>query len=168
MSDANQKSIYINRDKVNTQGGRRYLLVYTDNLNIAYQKMEGKKCFGLYLYLLERMPHFYNGEKINSAPKQFELSAVAVNNEIGMSRTTYNRAVEELINLGFLELLQGNTYIFHEMPKQYRPQTIQEYEEEKIITIEETEKIMKERQREQIKQSIEEKTSLWDNLKSDC
>lgn len=158
MSVPNQKLILLERNKVDTtQKRRRYLMIYTDNLNTAYSIMGGEKCFGLYLYLLERIPHLYDGQPIPNAPPKFELSQTHVEEEMGMSKSTYARSIEKLISLGFLEPIQGNLYQFYEMPKQYRPRTLDEYnhdEEIKCLSIADANKILKERHDEQLRKQV--------------
>lgn len=158
MSVPNQKLILIDREKVNTvQKGRRFLMVYTDNINMAYNIMNGEKCFGLYLYLLECMPHFYNEKPVDNMPPKFELSGSAIQDELGMTKPTYQRSIDKLIELGFLKHIKGNLYYFYEMPQQYRVKTYEEYkheEELKEISIEEAQKILKNRQDEELKRQI--------------
>lgn len=47
----------------------------------------------------------------------FALSPVAVKNEIGMARSTYNDQFHRLVEKGYLVNRSGNTYDFYEVPQ---------------------------------------------------
>ena len=157
MSVANQKLITLDRIRVDMkQTGRQYLAVYRDNLFQVYQILEGKKSFGIYLYLLSQKPHYYNGKREPNNNSYFELSPIAIKEELGISKTTYLTAVKELEELGFLENTKGNTYRFYELPQRYKAKSYEKFKEDRIITIDEQEKYLKEKYEEELRANVRE------------
>lgn len=59
----------------------------------------------LYLYLAKNEPDY-----------EFGMSPKALENKYGVSKSTYYRARDELIELGYLEELQDKSLRFREMP----------------------------------------------------
>ena len=62
--------------------------------------------FGLYLYLASNKDGYL-----------LELSAAAVEREIGIKKTAYHTALKDLEEKGYLKKEQGNTYAFSPSPK---------------------------------------------------
>lgn len=60
----------------------------------------------LYLYLAANADNY-----------QFALSPAAIQNALGMPRTTYRDQIRNLINKGYLVECGGNRYDFYEIPK---------------------------------------------------
>lgn len=148
MSEPNQRFLYLDREKVNTQQSeRKYLLIYQDNINLAYKILKGEKAFGIYLYLVEQLPHTYQSKKNSPTPPVFCLYAANIQQQLGITDSTYNRGIKKLIELGFLVDLGKNHYYFYEMPAQYRPQTLQEFENKERIELSLEEALKKEQQR---------------------
>lgn len=107
----NQKVIKVNKEPCNKNN--LYAMYNLDALLYAMQDLKGET-FKMWCYLNK-----------NQQGYTFALSKVdAVQWGIG-SKSSYDRAIGELINKGYLVAIEDNKYNFFEMPK----------EEEIIITV---------------------------------
>lgn len=107
----NQKTIRIEKEQANKDNP--YAIYNLNALKAAMLDLKGE-AFKLWCYLDK-----------NQNGYTFALSKVdALNWGIG-SKSSYDRAVKELIEKGYLENVSGNSYNFYELPK----------EEEMIITV---------------------------------
>ena len=96
VSYPNQKIVTIHKDKYYQD----FLQVGKDEWMYAYSTLN-RGAFGLYLYLCGNM----NGYR-------FALSSVAVQNALDVSDSTYRRAVESLLEAGYL-IMDGNKHVLH-------------------------------------------------------
>lgn len=101
MSVPNQKIIRIEKDKYQS----RFLQIGDEQWKKAFQSMR-PTVFGLYLYLASNKDGYL-----------LELSAAAVEREIGIKKTAYHTALKDLEEKGYLKKEQGNTYAFSPSPK---------------------------------------------------
>lgn len=101
MSVPNQKVIRIEKDKYQS----RFLQIGDEQWKKAFQSMR-PTVFGLYLYLASNKDGYL-----------LELSAAAVEREIGIKKTAYHTALKDLEEKGYLKKEQGNTYTFSPSPK---------------------------------------------------
>ena len=97
---ANQKTVTIHKEKYNQD----FLQVGKDEWMAAYDKLP-RGAFGLYLYLCGNM----NGYRLG-------LSSAAVQDALGVSDSTYRRAIESLLENGYL-LQVGSDKNLHFYPK---------------------------------------------------
>lgn len=101
MSVPNQKTIRIEKDKYQS----KFLQIGDEQWKKAFQSMK-PTVFGLYLYLASNKDGYL-----------LELSAAAVEREIGIKKTAYHTALKDLEEKGYLKKEQGNTYAFSPSPK---------------------------------------------------
>lgn len=101
MSVPNQKIIRIEKDKYQS----KFLQIGDEQWKKAFQSMR-PTVFGLYLYLASNKDGYL-----------LELSAAAVEREIGIKKTAYHTALKDLEEKGYLKKEQGNTYAFSPSPK---------------------------------------------------
>lgn len=101
VSVPNQKIIRIEKDKYQS----RFLQIGDEQWKKAFQSMR-PTVFGLYLYLASNKDGYL-----------LELSAAAVEQEIGIKKTAYHTALKDLEEKGYLKKEQGNTYAFSPSPK---------------------------------------------------
>lgn len=97
---ANQKTVTIHKEKYHQD----FLQVGKDEWMAAYDKLP-RGAFGLYLYLCGNM----NGYRLG-------LSSAAVQDALGVSDSTYRRAIESLLEEGYL-IQDGNNKNLHFYPK---------------------------------------------------
>lgn len=97
---ANQKIVYIHKEKC----ANDFLQVKNDYWRYA-SKVLKYGTFKLYLELAG-----------NSDGFKYRLSKVGSENNLGISKNVYYRAVEELIEKGYLVEASGNTYNFYTVP----------------------------------------------------
>lgn len=97
MSAPNQKIVIINRRKVD----RNFLQIGILDWQLAYKALK-PAAFGIYLYLAS-----------NADGYKLELSQAAIENALGIKKTTYYEALKQLESAGYLELLKNNTYNFY-------------------------------------------------------
>lgn len=114
MSVANQKSVLIKKEKYQ----QNFLQIGIDEWKTAF-KIMAPNTFGLYLYLSGNANEF-----------RLELSFQAVNNELGMSRSSYDRAIRELKEKGYMNRIQGNMYSFSPKVKKGPPYVIHDWSKE--------------------------------------
>lgn len=98
----NQKIIKIEKPKV----GAGFLQISKEDWQEAFQTL-GQSAFGLYLYLANNNDGF-----------RIALSPVAVKKAIGISESTYRRAIQELIESAYLTLEKNNSYVFTTVPNE--------------------------------------------------
>ncbi|MBS7298565.1 MAG: hypothetical protein KIG65_05730 [Eubacteriales bacterium] len=97
----NQKIIHINRESFD---GKQFLGILKENWYAANKDLSP---YGLVLYL------YIAG---NADGYNLALSQVAAE-EAGITKTTYHKYLNELINKGYLVQRSGNVYDFYEVPK---------------------------------------------------
>lgn len=98
----NQKVIKTIKSKV--ENG--FLQVNKEDWQEAFKTL-GQSAFGLYLYLANNNDYF-----------RLALSPVAVRKAIGISESTYRRAINELIENAYLTQEKNNTYVFTTVPNE--------------------------------------------------
>lgn len=99
---ANQKIIIIDKSD---EKDDNYLQIYNkDWIQASKDMIYGT--FKLYLYLASNNDGF-----------RFALSQRAVKNKLGISKAAYHKAVDQLIDMGYLNLEYGNTYKFTISPQ---------------------------------------------------
>lgn len=96
MSVPNQKIVKIQKEKYTSH----FLQIGIDEWEEAFKSM-APNTFGVYLYLSGNANDF-----------QLELSQAAISNELGMSKSSYVRAINELKELGYLRIISGNIFSF--------------------------------------------------------
>ena len=100
----NQNVIIIHREAPQ----RDFLQIKNENwTNFLINSKNDYPALALYLYLASNM----NGYKL-------ALSPVAINNAIGMARSTYYKKIQLLKDLGYIIEKQGNILEFYETPQQ--------------------------------------------------
>lgn len=104
MTNPNQKTIKVAKEKCDKNN--LYAMYNLDALQHAMIDLKGET-FKLWCYINK-----------NQNGYTFALSMVdAIKWGVG-SKSSYNRAVKELIDKGYLVLVSGNCYNFFELPKQ--------------------------------------------------
>ena len=106
MSVPNQKIIKINKPQYTDS----FLTVGIDEWQRAFQELRQPSAFALYLYLAGNRDGF-----------SLELSQEAIKNSLGISKSTYHRAIDELIDKGYLTEVSGNLLSFHTSPADGTP-----------------------------------------------
>ena len=103
MSVPNQKKIIIERSSDLVK--KDYLKVSNENLNLAMYDLK-PSAFMLWIYFCDNQ----NGYHLDLYPVDFT-------NKTGLSRSTYDRAFEELENKGYLKKSKNkkNLYLFNEV-----------------------------------------------------
>ena len=101
----NQKTVRVHRPKYESN----FLLIGHEDWTAACKNLSSST-FKLFLYLADNM----DGYKL-------ALSRVAVNDEIGISDSSYKRAVNELTAKGYIVQERGNSYNFYIVPVQIGP-----------------------------------------------
>lgn len=103
MSVPNQKKIIIERHSDKTR--ENYLKISNESLNLAMYNLK-PSAFMLWIYFTDNS----NGYKLDLYPVNFI-------NKTGLSRSTYDRAFEELEEKGYLikSKSQNNLYLFSEI-----------------------------------------------------
>lgn len=119
---ANQKTIIVHRDKVEQNGKRQYLIVYSDRLDQAARTLSsvGLK---LYLYLLTNK----DGYEKDYSPKHFA-------DVYGVSIESARKAPQNLIDNGYLVIRDGNKLDFYEEPQQTEELEIDIVEEKRYVS----------------------------------
>ena len=97
----NQKKVCIHREIAKTD----FLGIKNENWQAAARDLRPHALL-LYLYLASNADNY-----------TLALSPVAVQEAIGMPRSTYNDQIQNLINKGYLVLSHGNTFDFYEVPQ---------------------------------------------------
>lgn len=96
-----QKRVCVHREIAKTD----FLGIKNENWQAAARDLRPHALL-LYLYLASNADNY-----------TLALSPVAVQEAIGMPRSTYNDQVQNLINKGYLVLSHGNTFDFYEVPQ---------------------------------------------------
>ena len=104
MSYPNQRIIKLKPTSVKNAKGRQFLGIFNDIWCNALKDLTATY-FILYLYLASRNPR-----------DPLELSQVAVKNETGMAKSTYYKAVNILVEKGYLVETSSNHYEFYDTP----------------------------------------------------
>lgn len=103
----NQKIITINKVQCDEQ--HLYTKINLDALNQAAIKLKAG-AFKLWIYMAK-----------NQNGYAFGLSNIDVKNSFGMGKDQYDTAVKELIENNYLVSVEGQNYIFNELPLQEKP-----------------------------------------------
>lgn len=93
----NQKVVTVFKDECKED----FLQIKNETWQAAYQNLS-PSAFGLYLYFAS-----------NKNGYSFALSYVAVEEAIGISRKTYEKAIKELKDSGYLTHVSGNAWHFN-------------------------------------------------------
>jgi len=110
----NQRVVNIHREHAASD----FLGIKNENWMAAARDL-GPHATMLYLYLAANRDGY-----------TLALSPAAINNAIGMARSTYHDQFRKLVNKGYLVQASGNTYDFYEVPRP-RPATKVEMTEER-------------------------------------
>lgn len=97
----NQRTVQIHREPAKTN----FLGIKNENWMAASRDL-GAHALQLYLYFAANADNY-----------SFALSPVAVRQEIGMARSTYNDQFHKLVDKGYLIRRKGNLYDFYEVPQ---------------------------------------------------
>ena len=100
-----QKVVKVHREPT----GKNFISISKENYSKAYRDMSNSSsALALYIWLV--------GNKDNYT---FALSPEAIENQIGMARSSYNGAVKKLIDLGYLVRKdeKSNVYDFYEVTR---------------------------------------------------
>lgn len=100
----NQKLIEV--QKQDLKENELFVLISSESVSNASKNLQSKAGFKLYIYIARNQDKY-----------RFGLSSEDFCMWAGVGIRAYRSAVEELIDLGYLEKKQGNLYIFHT----YRP-----------------------------------------------
>lgn len=103
---ANQKTVLINREKIEKGTGRKrpYTQFYIDTIEQAGRELKNN-AFKVYMYLAT-----------NTDEYTFGLSPQDIANTYGMNVDTAREGIRTLIDKGYLSLLEGskNEYVFYD------------------------------------------------------
>lgn len=105
MSYANQKLIVIHRNIPEKNTKEPYLCIHTDRIETAAKNLNNT-AFKLYMYLVCNANNF-----------KLEFSPQFISNTYGISLTSARRAIQELIDAGYVVEESGNRYEFYEVPQ---------------------------------------------------
>lgn len=123
----NQKTIIVKKSLCDKE--HIYATINIEARKLARKTLNGNE-YKLWEYIAE-----------NQTGYQFDLSSAAFMNDSNVSRPTYSKAVNKLIDLGYLVLKNKstNTYIFYDMPHEEEVIDAEhyniEYSEEQIARI---------------------------------
>lgn len=103
----NQRIITINRDmpKQTKDNKRPYMVAYTDVIEQAAQNLSTVGAFKVYMYCLCNQ----NGYRFGCSPED-------ISTRFGIHIDTAKKAINTLIEAGYLVNVKGNNYEFHETP----------------------------------------------------
>ena len=104
---ANQKEIVVNKIIKNNN----FLVIDNNDWMTAFKTLSPSG-FGLYLYLA----------RINTTVNGWCLSRADVKDKLGISDTTYDRAVKDLVDNGYMTKIEGNKYNIIVSPKMGIPE----------------------------------------------
>ena len=104
----NQRIIKIHRKKYKTN----FLQIGNEEWQEAYRKLT-PSAFQIYLYLASNCNNF-----------QLGLSQKAVEDQFGIKKTAYHTAINQLEELGYIRLIQGNIYEFNDDAKTVKMETM--------------------------------------------
>ena len=99
---ANQKIIIIHREKPQ----KDFLQIKNENWQNMLKHTYDYPALALYMYLASNMDNY-----------KFALSPAAIQNAIGMPRTTYYKKLQLLKDKGYIIEKQGNVLEFYEVPQ---------------------------------------------------
>lgn len=102
---ANQKTVVIQREAVDSKGGKQFLMVYSENLAEAARNLNGA-ALKLYLYFLSNTDGYHK----DFSPQHFC-------NIYGCSRSSAARAFDELVEQNYI-IQEGSKYYFYERPQE--------------------------------------------------
>ena len=96
----NQRLVTIHREKFKTN----FLGIKNENWKAAARDLSAP-AFKLYIYLASNADNY-----------KLALSPAAIQEEIGMARSTYHDQFHVLVNKGYLVQSKDNSYDFYEIP----------------------------------------------------
>ena len=98
----NQKVCVVHREAI----GKNFISISKDNYTKAYRDMSGSSsALGLYIWLVGNQNNY-----------RFALSPQAIENQLGMARSSYHGAINKLKDLGYIvEKEDSNIYDFYEV-----------------------------------------------------
>lgn len=108
MKYFNQRTITVNRDKVNSNSGKLFLCIYQDNLSDAMKNL-GKSALEAFLCLA-----------FNKDGYTIDYSPALISKITGMCLDTARSALRELENKGYLIKDDAGNYSFYEKPQLHR------------------------------------------------
>ena len=126
----NQKACFLNRKERHGEPYVNFLTQYT------YDILNELNTYGavlVYFYLCSLMPHTYDGKKTDKTlayDKPYELSPKALKQIYpDHDENTFRNGINRLIEVGILHQIQGDIYLFDDIPLKYRVKTYDEMKE---------------------------------------
>lgn len=115
MGGADQKTIIVQKSATDSE--HLYATINLEARKLARKTLSGNE-YKLWEYIAENQNNY-----------KFDLSSAAFMNDSNVSRPTYSKAVNKLIELGYLVLKDANTntYIFYDMPQPSLVQNAEHY-----------------------------------------
>lgn len=126
----NQKACFLNRKERHGEPYVNFLTQYT------YDILNELNTYGavlVYFYLCSLVPHTYDGKKTDKTltyDKPYELSPKALKQIYpDHDENTFRNGINRLIEVGILHQIQGDIYLFDDIPLKYRVKTYDEMKE---------------------------------------
>ena len=126
----NQKACFLNRKERHGESYVNFLTQYT------YDILNELNTYGavlVYFYLCSLVPHTYDGKKTDKTltyDKPYELSPKALKQIYpDHDENTFRSGINRLIEVGILHQIQGDIYLFDDIPLKYRVKTYDEMKE---------------------------------------
>lgn len=127
----NQKACFLNRKE---RQGEQYVNFLT---HYTYDILNELNTYGavlVYFYLCSLKPHTYDGKKKGNETltydKPYELSPKALKQIYpDHDENTFRSGINRLIEVGILRQIQGDIYLFDDIPLKYRVKTYDEMKE---------------------------------------
>lgn len=102
----NQKKVITHREKIKKGSTKPFIGIYLDSIKEASRNIKGEVAFKLYLYCAANQ----DGFAFDFSPSHFAA-------EYGTSLDAAHKAVQKLIEAGYLVHNQKNEYNFYELPQ---------------------------------------------------
>lgn len=145
---AQQRQVIINRDTVAKGGkGKQFIVVYTDNLIDAMKRLS-HTAFKVYLCLL------FNKDQYSTEFSPEHISRIA-----GMCLDTARKAFKELLQCGYIEMLDNTHYLFFEVA--HKKLTLKPHEERRVFTDSDTGEIHNLTYKELVSFVGDDALSMW-------
>lgn len=159
MAEPNQKLCYLNRKS--RAGNEQYVNFITEPTYDILSQLNTYGAVLTYFYLCSLVPHTIDGKKykpekgfIKSAP--YEISPAALQKVYpGHDISTFQHGINRLIELKILRPVNGNLYIFDDIPIEYRVKTYEEHQEMVTLNAEEAFKYAHDKQIEEMTHKLQ-------------
>ena len=156
----NQKACFLNRKERHGEPYVNFLTQYT------YDILNELNTYGavlVYFYLCSLVPHTYDGKKTDKTlayDKPYELSPKALKQIYpDHDENTFRNGINRLIEVGILHQIQGDIYLFDDIPLKYRVKT---YDEMKEMSAQDIYKIAHREQLVEESKKMEESPKKYD------